>query len=499
MTFAYAPFSIWFIPFLSLSLFFYLLLSNPQFSGFKSGFVFGFGWFGAGISWVHVSIANFGGLPLIGSLALMALLVGYLALFPALFVWLSNKFNYKVVQPLIFTALWFLIEWLRSWFLTGFPWLSIGYSQSQGPLAAWYPLIGETGVSCVLILFCSFIARQLVGKAKGVLVPTKHTITASLALTFVTLIFNNLSFVKVRDDFVTMAMAQGNIKQELRWVPEQDQPTMQKYLKLSESLWHNDIILWPEAAIPKLEPLAQDYLSELDKQAFHSNTGLITGIVNYNFETSEAFNNLIVLGKRNAEAEAPEYQYLHHNRYAKHHLLPIGEFIPMEDWLRGLAPIFDLPMSSFSRGNYEQANLEVNGYHFLSAICFEIAFPRQIAANLRKNSDFIVTVSNDAWFGASHGPAQHLEIARVRAAEFGLPLLRATNNGLTAFVDHTGKVIAQAPQFAEATLEAQLPKVEGMTPYRYWGDLPLWIFALIILLYSAMAQHKAQSRPETST
>lgn len=498
MTFAYAPFSIWFIPFLSLPLFFFLVLKNPQFSGFKSGFVFGVGWFGAGISWVHVSIANFGGLPLIGSLGLMALLVGYLALFPALVIWLSNKFRRDALTPFIFAACWFLFEWLRSWFLTGFPWLSIGYSQLQGPFAAWYPLIGETGISCVMILFCCYIAKHLVNIATKSSTPLKQLVVFTLFVpTVLTLTLNNISFVKVQEDTVNMAMAQGNIKQELRWVPEQDQPTMQKYLKLTENLWHNDIILWPEAAIPKLEPLAQDYLMELDKQAFNTNTGLITGIVNYNFETSEAFNNLIVLGKRRAEDDSPEYQYLHHNRYAKHHLLPIGEFIPMENWLRGLAPIFDLPMSSFSRGNYEQANLQVNDYHFLSAICFEIAFPRQIAANLRNHTDFLVTVSNDAWFGASHGPAQHLEIARVRAAEFGLPLLRATNNGLTAFVDHTGEIIAQAPQFTEATLEAQLHRVEGMTPYRYWGDLPMWLFALLSMLMSAFRQYKFHNKSQT--
>ena len=161
----------------------------------------------------------------------------------------------------------------------------------------------------------------------------------------------------------------------MRWVPEQDVPTMEKYLRLTESLWDNDIILWPEAAVPKLEPLAQEYLQYVDQLAYESNTGLITGIVNYNFETSDAYNSLLVPGKTNAEQNATEYQYFHANRYSKHHLLPVGEFIPLEDWIRGLAPIFDLLMSSFTRGDYEQENLLVNGYRFLPAICFEIAFP----------------------------------------------------------------------------------------------------------------------------
>ncbi|MCC2604471.1 apolipoprotein N-acyltransferase [Planctobacterium marinum] len=486
MTFAYAPFSLWFIPFISLPLIFFLHFRYAL-SGFKSGFFFGLGWFGAGISWVHVSIANFGGLPLLGSLALMALLVAYLSLFPAGALWLSQKFSPTKYQILVITACWFLFEWLRSWFLTGFPWLSLGYTQSTSPLAGWYPVIGETGVSALLLVTGCLLGKLVAPSHQTKQQKAKPIAVSLLFLTLSTLLASSFTFTEKQPEVVNIAMAQGNIKQELRWVPEQDEPTMQKYLALSENLWHNDVILWPEAAIPKLEPLATRYLQELDQLAFETNTGLITGIVNYNFETYEAFNNLIVLGKAAQDATGPEYQYFHQNRYSKHHLLPVGEFIPMEDWLRGLAPIFDLPMSSFSRGAYEQPNLLVNGHHFVAAICFEIAFPRQIQANLRQKSDFLLTVSNDAWFGDSHGPAQHLEIAQVRAAEFGLPLIRATNNGITAYVDHHGKVIAQAPQFSSATLEVALHKVSGMTAYRYWGDMPLWLFTIVTLGFATIA------------
>lgn len=490
ITFAYAPFSFWYIPFISLTLFFYLYCRYAQISRFWGGFAFGIGWFGAGISWVHVSIANFGGLPLIGSLGLMALLVGYLSLFPAIICWLLGKVNANRSLPLVMAALWFFFEWLRSWFLTGFPWLSLGYTQAQSPLAVWYPIIGETGVSSLLVAF-TFYCGQCFNKIST---PLNLKQVQPLLLIAGFLMLSSLSaaqwsFTTVTDEKVNVAMVQGNIKQELRWVPEQDGPTMQKYLTLTENLWHNDVVLWPEAAIPKLEPLSQEYLKELDQLAFDSNTGLITGIVNYNFETREAYNNLIALGKSSADSEAPQYDYLHNNRYAKHHLLPIGEFIPMEDWLRGLAPIFDLPMSSFSRGAYEQNNLMVNGYRFLPAICFEIAFPRQIAANLRPHTDFLLTVSNDAWFGDSHGPAQHLEIAQIRAAEFGLPLLRATNNGITAFIDHTGDIIAQAPQFSSVTLQTQLNLTKGMTPYRYWGDAPLWLLVVLISSFAFYRRH----------
>lgn len=485
LTFAYAPFSHWWITPLALTFVFCLYCTQKSHNKFALGFWFGVGWFGAGISWVHVSIANFGGLPLIGSLGLMALLVSYLALFPALIFYLSEKCLTENQRPLGIAILWFLVEWVRSWFLTGFPWLSLGYSQLHSPLNGWFPIVGETGLTALLVLACYVCAVQLIKGFNNDAI-RRHLVSAisiPVILVIASWTARSVPQVTPNADTVKMAMVQGNIQQELRWVPEQDLPTMQTYLDMTSDLWGNDIILWPEAAIPKLEPLAQNYINAVDELAFETDTGLITGIVNYNFETTEAFNNLIALGKIASTNSSAQYTYFHANRYGKHHLLPVGEFIPMEDWLRGLAPIFDLPMSSFSRGDYMQRNLKVNDYHFLPAICFEIAFPRQIAANLRTHTDFLLTVSNDAWFGNSHGPAQHLEIAQVRALEFGLPLLRATNNGITAFVDHKGEIIAAAPQFQAATLSAQLHTVSGHTLYRYWGDAPMWLIAIAFLFY----------------
>jgi apolipoprotein N-acyltransferase len=218
--------------------------------------------------------------------------------------------------------------------------------------------------------------------------------------------------------------------------------------------------------------------------------------VNYNFETKEAYNSLIGLGKKlrydtsSDEKSRGHYRYLHGNRFAKHHLLPIGEFIPLENWIRGLAPIFDLPMSSFSRGDYKQDNLQAKGYYFAPAICFEIAFPRQISANLYYNTDFIITVSNDAWFGGSHGPAQHLEIAQARAKEFGLPVLRSTNNGITAFIDHQGQIQSRLPQFEAAVLSDVIQQVKGYTIYRSFGDWPIWCLSLIMFSLACWNKNK---------
>ncbi|WP_441295210.1 apolipoprotein N-acyltransferase [Paraglaciecola algarum] len=480
MTFGYAPFSYWLVLFVSLPIYLYLLAQTQPKQSFKIGFAFGLGWFGAGISWVHVSIADFGGLPLIASIGLMLLLCSYLALFPALASYLIKRYFSLKLWPLALPFVWLSIEWLRSWLFTGFPWLSLGYSQINSPLAGWLPLIGEFGLNALILIICSSLALSFI---------RKHWLS-NLSLTGIIFIsgvvLDQVNWATPTGNTAQIAMVQGNIRQELRWTPEQDQPTMDKYLEMTSNHWlNNDVIIWPEAAIPQLEPIALDYLRDLDSIAAASNTGLITGIVNYNFETKQAYNNLIGLGVKNSASSnqidgvtVGHYRYLHANRFAKHHLLPIGEFIPLESWIRGLAPIFDLPMSSFTRGDYQQANIQANGFNFAPAICFEIAFPRQIASNLYFNTDFIITVSNDAWFGASHGPAQHLEIAQVRAKEFGLPVLRSTNNGITAFIDHTGAIQSQLPQFEDAVLTDKIQLVSGETPYRKLGDWPIWLISL---------------------
>ncbi len=493
---AYAPFSFWFVTFISLTSFILLLNQSIPKHATKLGLAFGLGWFGAGISWVHVSIADFGGIPLVGSMTLMLLLSAYLALYPAMSSYLLTKYFPPKYWPLALPFIWLFIEWLRSWLLTGFPWLSLGYSQIQGPLAGWFPIMGEFGVTALVVLICCTLATDLANK-KWL---ASSVIVATLWLSGSTL--NHYQWAKPTGESAKIAMVQGNIEQVIRWTPEQDQPTMNKYKNMTADHWNNDVIIWPEAAVPQLEPIATDYLTAIDTLATQTQTGLITGIANYNFETKQAYNSLIGVGQKlqqeGSDSARGQYYYNHDNRFSKHHLLPIGEFIPFEDWIRGLAPIFDLPMSSFSRGSYQQANLQAKGYYFAPAICFEIAFPKQIAANLYHNTNFIITVSNDAWFGGSHGPAQHLEIAQVRAKEFALPVLRATNNGITAFIDHRGHIQSRLPQFKAAVLSDRVQLVNGHTPYRVVGDWPIWCVTLVMLAFAWRMKNKTNKTNKTN-
>lgn len=492
-TFGFAPFTFWWLPLCSLTALTLFLLRAPSAkTALLAGFSFGLGWFGAGVSWVHVSIDQFGGLPLAGSLGLMLLLVAYLALFPALASWLSIKLTNRICWPFLFAASWTLAELLRATLLTGFPWLSLGYSQTSAGLMHYAPLIGETGISFLLAFSAAAIAQLF--RPQPALSRYGFILLAGSVFAIAPFM-QQFKGWQYSEQQLTTVLVQGNIKQELRWAPEQEWPTMLKYMDMTRPHFQADIVIWPEAAIPQLEPLAESYLENLNRAALYNDTAVVSGILDYNFKTQQAWNNLIVLGKRYPDSTDGDYFYGHGNRYSKHHLLPIGEFVPFESWLRKLAPIFDLPMSSFTRGSYIQPNLVANGYHLLPAICFEIAFPAQIAANFTNETQLLLTVSNDAWFGDSIGPHQHLQIAQMRALEFGRPVLRATNNGITATITADGAISARAKQFTETVLTDSINLVQGNTPYSRIGDKPLYLLCLLLLAIFASWQVIMRKKP----
>jgi len=482
LIFAYAPFSQWYLALIIPAITFYNVQKKSPKKATKLMGIFAFGWFASGISWVHVSIDQFGGLPLIVSLSLMLLLCIYLATFPAIAGYLTARFSSNQQLNLwLLPSFWLICEYLRSVVLTGFPWLSLGYSQINSPLASFAPIIGEVGVTAIVV-FINICLVEIVNSIKHSNYSyLKLPIAIVFLLSILSVVFSKTSWVIPNGEVTKVALVQGNIAQSIKWAPEQEWPTMLKYLDLTRVNYDADIIIWPESAIPAMEPAVQDYLTTVNSSAILNNSSIITGIINYNFESKEYFNSLITLGKKEAEDERG-YFYNHSNRYSKNHLLPIGEFVPFQEWLRPIAPFFNLPMSSFTRGDYVQKNLIANNLHLLPLLCFEIAFPHQLAANLSNETDLLLTVSNDAWFGNSHGPHQHMEIARMRALEFGRPLLRSTNNGITAVVNHKGDFIARIPQFEEKVLKAEVPLVNGETPYSQWPRLILILIISIPLV-----------------
>ena len=470
-TLAFAPFSYW--PIAIFSPFLLLLLLNKQSTkaGFFIAFAWGLGQFGTGINWVHVSIDTFGGMPKAASVTLMSLLVSYLAFYPALFGALLNRYFPKTnAQRLIVAApiIWLVTDWLRGWVMTGFPWLWLGYSQIDSPLNSYAPVSGVEAITLMLWLIAgSFALVAMTKKWAYLAIPT--------AVFVVAFALNQVSWVKPDPSTKTsFALIQGNIDQKMKWVPSHRWPTLMKYTDISRDNWGTDIIIWPEAAIPALESDLPAFLHNLDTAAKANNSALITGVLSQD-DMGRFYNNVLTLGQNGLGP----YDYDTAKRYSKHHLLPFGEFVPFGDLLRPIAPFFNLPMSSFQRGDFIQPNLVASGRHLVAALCYEIIFSEQVRQNVTPDTDFILTLSNDAWFGHSIGPLQHMEIARMRALELGKPLIRATNNGVTAVTDYKGRITKQVPQFQTEVLKAEVTSTSGNTPYRSLGSWLLYLWCAI--------------------
>lgn len=470
-TLAFAPFQFWPLAILSPAFLLLLIHQKSAKQSMMIGYAWGLGQFATGISWVQVSIDNFGGMPKLASLTLMALLIGYLALYSGLFTWALNKFvphNNRYRYIFAAPVLWLVCDWLRGYIMTGFPWLLLGYSQIDSPLGNFAPLGGVDLVTLLVLTIAGTIAHTWINREWRLLIIPGVIVMTGFGLNAAHWVKPDLS------NTTKIALIQGNIPQALKWLPKQRWPTIIKYMDLTRANWDADIIVWPEAAIPAFEYEIPSFLQNLDTAARLNDSTVITGIVNRDKNTV-FYNSILTLG---TTANGP-YKYNMDLRYHKHHLLPFGEFVPFEDLLRPVAPLFNLPMSSFTAGSLVQNNLDANGLQLAPALCYEIIFNEQVRKNVTDNTDFILTLSNDAWFGHSIGPLQHMEIARMRALELGKPVIRSTNNGVTAVTDYRGKIIKQLPQFETGVLRAKIHPSLGHTPYFFVGTWPLYIWVLI--------------------
>jgi len=477
MPLAFAPFGLSAVAVLSIAVLFASWFAVSPRRAFVRGGLFGLGMFGAGVSWVHISIHTFGGVPLALSLLLTVMLVVYLALFPACLGWVLAKvfpgvsvYAARLKLLWIMPAAWVGFELLRGWLFTGFPWLSLGYSQIETPLRGYAPWFGVYGVSWGVAVTAGLLVLMIFGRV------------LSLRLAYAGLLLGvwgtgywltMTQWTQAEGEPLKVSLLQGNVSQDLKWLAEVRQPTIDLYTDLTRQNWDSDLIIWPEAALPDFYHRAQPVLDQLSREAREQGASLLVGTLYLDQESQRYYNSMVALGAE------PDF-------YHKRHLVPFTEYLPLRNVFGGLVEFMQVPMSNFSSGADDKRTLRAAGQQIGISICFEDAFGEEVIEAL-PDATLLVNVSNDAWFGDSIAPHQHLQIARMRALETGRPLLRATNTGVSAVVDYDGSIIASEPQFQVAVVRASVQPRTGITPYALGGNALVLDFVGAVLLLGALA------------
>ncbi len=476
----FAPLRLSLLPILTVATLIVLLRSAAsRGSAFLIGYCFGIGMFVTGVSWVYVSLHDFGAMPMIlaGSLTLLFCL--YLALFPALAACayrdlLIRGTPHLFCSVLALPALWTLSEWLRGWLFTGFPWIDIGYAQiPASPLAGYVPLLGIYGAS-YLTVACAALAALIWDAWRAARTEGKHRIARAVApalITLFTVIVIGSALLKInwtqpQGNPISVSLLQGNIPEDMKWRPEKVVSTLNTYNELANSS-SAQLIIFPETALPLyLHEVPPDYLNALAAHAKHNGGDMLVGVPERS-SVDDYYNSVVSLG-----SAAPQ-------TYRKSHLVPFGEFVPLKFLFGWFLEVTQIPLLDFSRGSIDQQPLSVAGQRVAINICYEDAFGAEIIRQLPQ-ATMLANASNVAWFGHSIAPQQHLQISQARALETGRYMLRATNSGMTAIIDAHGSILNVAPEFTTMTVDGYAQGYVGTTPYVRWGD------ALILILCLAM-------------
>lgn len=469
----YAPFHLFPLPLLTFAALFLLWQRAPSArAAALLGFAFGLGWFGAGVSWVYVSLNVFGAMPAPLAGAVTLLFCAHLALHPAIAGYLSRRFamstrlNWIVFTPAIFT----LLEWLRSWEFTGFPWINPGYSQAPAsPLAGYAAVLGLHGITFLLFATAGLLCWAWTTQ------PWKQWRTqwpwpaALIVIWIAGAGLKTVEWTEPTGTRVSVSLLQGNIGQDQKWRDDQLRTTLEAYLGMVRSS-NARLIILPETALPLfLRDVPPAYLEALAEHARRNNGDVLIGVPE-RLPNGDYYNSVVSAGSAGRQT------------YRKSHLVPFGEFIPFRPLLGELVSRLAIPLQDFARGSHRQQPLAVAGEQVAINICYEDAFGEEIIRQLPQ-ATLLVNVSNVAWFGRSIAPQQHLQIAQMRALETGRYMLRATNTGMTAVVNPRGLVEAVAPEFQPAVLTRSVPGMRGATPYVRWGNsvaLLLCVFAIIV-------------------
>ena len=479
----FAPVGWWWFPYLGFAALAALIARAPTVRrGALLGFAFGLAYFLAGVSWVRVSMNEFGGMPLPLAWFSAFLFCAFLALYPALaagFTAWARPRN-RVLFAFVFASAWTFAEYLRAHLFTGFEWLTVGVTAANETLRAFAaPLGGVFAQSFVTVLVACLLVQsyRLRGRYERDIAEQRPflralaagfsrfewTVYIVIGSTAVAYGLSQFSFGDTVGKPIRVSLLQGNVPQSMKWEPEKFVQTLQLYEKLVSQA-KGELVILPETALPApLSRIPPEYIEKLRGIAFSKNANLLIGVPVE--ENGKYFNAAVSMGVEDAQ------------QYRKVHLVPFGEYMPLRGPLAWFYANLTIPMSDFTAGDPTQPPIKVNGQTLGISICYEDAFARDVLRTM-PDATVLVNISNDAWFGKSAAAEQHLQLAQMRAIETGRPMLRANNTGITAVIDDKGRVTQRLEPWTEGILEATVQGRKGATPYSMWGDLPILLICI---------------------
>ncbi len=468
-TLTFAPFGLYFLmPVVMLPVMFVWVFTPPRASA-KLSFWYGAGLFLSGTYWLYISIHVFGQAPLWVAMFIMVGLVLIMSAYCAAAGWIISRLAEGSARRLLFVgpAAWVTIEWLRGWLMSGFPWLAAGYSQIDSTLAGWVPLVGVYGASVVTVLSSAALLGAVIEKGRARWLYAGTVILPWL----VGAALQPIQWTEATDGSLRTTIVQGGVSQDRKWAADEFKPTLELYRNALLEYHDSDLVIWPEVAIPSTIDQVERYIGEWQSDIQSQPRTLLFGILERDLEARKVFNSVVMLNGHDRQI------------YRKRHLVPFGEYFPVPDFVRKWMRLMSLPTSDMSAGDEDQPLLEgLSGDKMAVAICYEDAYGAEQLYALPEAS-VLINVSNDAWFGDSIAPHQHLEIARMRALEAGRYVVRATNNGVSAFIGPKGELLDTAPQFEYAAMTMDIIPHTGATPFVRGGNWPVITLLLGILAW----------------
>jgi len=447
------------------------------------GFAFTTATFIAGTYWLYFSVHILGQAPIWLAFVLMLGLAGIMGLYHAalgygIARWLpqTGLVRWLIALP----AAWLLVEWWRGWFLSGFSWLSLGYSQSDSWLAGFAPLVGVYGISALLLVCAGALVTLLFGTRReriAALIVLLLPWAAGAAL-------YGRSWTYRSGAPLSVAVVQGAIPQDEKWQASNHDTTLNLYQSRTEKVLGTRLIVWPESALADTANDLVPYINNLYRETHAHGSALVMGILRADGADPDTryYNSVLALGDTVGW-------------YDKSHLVPFAEFFPVPQFVRSWLRLMSLPYSDFTHGAANQPPLAAAGLQLGTTICYEDAYGSSMLRVLPR-ANALVNVTNDAWFGHSSARYQHLQILRLRALEAGRYMVRAANDGISAVIGPHGEVIARAQEFVPVTLISEIVPMQGLTPYARVGNWLVVCLATAALAYGLWVRNDRRGRSQ---